>query len=224
MHERARRYNTTSEVIADRHLTALQQRNPRYYREVADLMEDKIQLGRKTDDETSDLQIVAQDVGNILKNFYQMVSQHDRDAEQAHDEALSRLNEIRELLKTSKLSAPDVKSIEERLGDIETRLCCPLTEVNHGRLVPMSDKTRISLVARTLPQLTRAITDVFNLQKERWITEANFDIWFSRLLTALEKRFGEVPFTEPGKDGLSFPIIEHIADCVDRVGDPRRGT
>ena len=223
-HERVWSYHNVAEQIAELHLRALQQRHPRYYLEMSKLMEDKIQLGKKTDEETTELQVVAQDVGNILKNFYKLVSEHDRDATKAEKEAIARLDEIRELLKTSKLSTPNVQAINDRLKDIETRLCCPLTELSHGRVVPMTDATRVSLVARTLPQLTRAITDVFNLQKERWVTEASFDIWLSRLLTTFVKRFGEATFVEPGRDGASFPIVEHIAECLQNVGDPRRGT
>lgn len=223
-HEKSSRYRGHKEHIAEAHLVALQQRHPHYYLELRDLMDDKIKVAEIKKD-IMPIQEIADNAGTIIKHFYDLVGQHDTDMGAANDEALARLTEIRDLLGTCKLSVPDVTVIAKRLTDIETRLCCKLTEVSHGRVMPMSDKTRIGLVAKTLPQLTKGITDVFSILKEKWITEDNFDIWYARLLQALIKKFGEETWVDPnGPDAASFTIVEHIAACLDTLGDPRRGT
>jgi hypothetical protein len=223
-HERDKRYRHVAKQMAEAHLLSLQQHNPKYFADAIQHMDAIIKKGEVLAPEKMLIEQECDKVGKLLSNFYDACSQHDSDAKAANREALDRLTEIRDMLAACQNAPPNMDAIEKRLTDIETRLCCKLTEASYGKLVPMSDKTRISLVAQTLPRLTKGLTDVHNILKERWITEDNFDIWYARLLRAFEKKFSEATWVDPEGDGQTRRIVEHIAECVDVVGDPRRGT
>ena len=220
-HERGRGYRGDKHEIADRHLLALQQRHPYFYWEM-DKVKDSIARRGKQAEGKFDLTLQVKNVAGILDAFYKTVSERDSSPDMDH-EIVGAIKDLTAALKEQggQIESDQALDIHRALCSIENRLVCGLTEVTQNGLVPMSDKTRISLVATTIPKLTKASKDLFDMLKERWITDDHFDIWYAGLLRTVDRKFGDATFIE---DGEKTRIMDAMAECFRDAGDPRRGT
>jgi len=196
-HEHKGLYWRHREAIAQLHLESLQQRHPCYYLEAMDMAKELIKRA-----DVKPAIIIADEVNQVkglLANFYTMCTDYDKNKAIASKNVLEQLQAIETLLKAFPDDSGEevdgdpqsLERVQELFQEIKTRLTCPLTETTKFGLVPMSDKTRISLIAGTAPKLTKAMKDIVDIMKERWITDNSFDQWLAELLRAFEKEFGE---------------------------------
>jgi len=218
-HERSVQYRMKRKEIEEGHLLALQQHNPRYYVDADKMITDIVKKGNEAEN-AFNLEAEVAQVKNILSLFYSSVSDFEKEKKN-QEPIIQAVVDLKNAIQDKEIAEQEAHDIARALENIQARLTCPLTENSKFGPVPMSDATRIKLSADTLPKLTRSIKDLHDILKEQWITEEAFAIWCRDLVMEFDKKFGEHTLeTDEG----SFKIVEMIADCFRRIGQPRRGT
>ena len=219
-HERGRRKGI-AEKFAALHLEALQQHNPFFYISEAHMKAEIIKLGKEALAQDFSLPQEIQAVRGIMQRFYTLAADYEKEVE-GHEKVVAAVEALTAAIR-EKGTIPEQEwlEIKESIDFIRTRLTCPLTEPTQYGLMPMSDKTRLTLASNTSEKMVRSMKGLFDMMKERWITEEAFNIWCGRLASELDKEFGEARYAT---DKGSFRIVDHAMAAWKRVGEPRRGT
>lgn len=218
-HERKKGYDRIKDKIAAAHLEAMQQHHPRFYWEAHEVY-DEIEKKGKAAEGAYDLQDDLIAVQGLMRVFVSSLSEHDKNVRDPQP-IIKSIDALTEAIK-DKNSIPEQEWLEigQSLDYIKTRLVCPLTERTQYGIVEMCDATKIKLASQTLVNFTRSAKTVFDIVKEKWISDINFDKWFAGLMRTYDRKFGEATYqTDKGDER----ITEIIAECVREAGDPRRG-
>ena len=83
---------------------------------------------------------------------------------------------------------------------------------------PISDKTRIELMAKLLPKVTQFLTVEAKLRESESIDVAQFEVWFGRFFSALQD-LGRALDNHEITTGSE--LVERFRDAMRELGDPR---
>jgi len=218
-HEKSREYKKWKYKIAEEHLIALQQRHPEFYLDAEEFMTDAISKADNVPQRTQQDDLI--EVGGILRSFWGILSDADKNPDEKAKIATTMDKLHNAIVDKKGFTEHDGLECLESINYVKAKLTCPLTEMSKFGLVEMSDKTKYKLVADTADKFAKTVKTVFDIEKERWITYENFEIWYGVMLRKVEKRFGEATFeTAEGQ----FKITEILADELDHLDDPRKGS
>ncbi len=93
-----------------------------------------------------------------------------------------------------------------------------LTEYVDGKLKPMSDKTRIDMMAKLLPKVNTFIRTEAKLREADSISLAQFRVWFGKFWSILEGLATDVGAGHV-KEGAE--LLELFKNSMKELGDPR---
>jgi len=214
-HEKGHR-QADAEAFAEAHLVSLQQHNPRHYLEYADIFDDIIKKGKAAELSSFDLTAEVSDVRSFVQSFYASLSDWEKTKHDAKP-IVEAIEALREQVEAGGLLS---ESVLLELENIKTRVECPLTERLGNQIIPMTDKSKLTLSTGTLRQLAQASKDLFALKMVRAYSAENLSIWMMRLAHDMEKTFSEHTIET---DNGTFKILELVCKCFADVGNPKMG-
>lgn len=212
-HERSAGYRGTKDMIANNHKIALQQNNPRMNLP-AEKHIDYLDLeGKNAARIANQMNMLpeAEMVKSQVQSFYRLMSEWEGN-EGFRNEAYQVLHDIS--------ARPEINDDDRKvLADIRDKMVFPLTE-RGGK--EMSGEVRYKLLTSTLKDLTDAMRTLQDILDHDSITSEAFKVWMGRVVEQLKKEFEEQHYMNK-EHQTQFRIIEGIAECFRRAGDPRRG-
>lgn len=93
-----------------------------------------------------------------------------------------------------------------------------LTEYVDGVRQPMSDKTRLGLLANLLPKVNTFLATEHRLRQHEMIEESQFKVWFGQFFSCLESLCNEL---DTGGIENGTQLKERFRDMMRDLGDPR---
>lgn len=214
-HEKGKRKGMKKE-FAERHLIAIQQRNPAIMANGEKYMET---IGEEATVIASDFRIApaASKVYGILDSFYSLLSKWESD-KSARDESVEAVVALRhELQRVEKLDEDLAARIMDTLEAVENKLKFPLTE-RGGR--EMSTEVRFKLVATTLKDVMSAMKIMQDISNVNSISVDRFKVWLHKLHRTMIGEFGEQTYVTP--DGKTTRIMDGIASSFASTGEPSK--
>ena len=145
-----------------------------------------------------------------IGRFSEMIRREGEEAEQT----ISLIDELRIArgMVQETILANQGQRLNDR-GQVE-----PLTERVNGKLLPMSDATRIQLMTRLFTSIRTLSATQFALTKDDVITLDQFKVWFARFWTSLK---GALQQYQTGHITDVRELEHTIATALKQLGDPR---
>ena len=106
------------------------------------------------------------------------------------------------------------KWVNPATGEIEL-----LTEYSNGFKVPMSDKTRIELMAKVLPRITEMVKAETDLETMNAITHSMFQVWFGKVWSMMQETTRRL---DAGELKTGIELREAFKDGFNAIGEPRK--
>jgi len=192
---------------AEKHLTAIQQRNPFIYREAEAYEIDVAEKAKKAElqiDFTKEIDTARKMVKEVIEKM------NARETEKACAELLPLLDKV---VETCKESNPEgIRELLKELAAIRTLMENPMTELAAGRHVPMSDKSYYELVSKLLHGVSRLGVDHFQVNRHNVVTLEELNVYFGKQIGIIRR------YIQDPKEWAEF-----INDLRE-IGDPKTKT
>jgi len=217
-HERGRRKGHAKR-FAENDLTSQQQRHPRAFRNAQNFISLKVKTGDEADAEFDLLpELVA--VKNSISEFFNYISEWEKSNEErgAMVDAVIRLTDA--LKEAGPIDPEQAQGISDALDTIVRKMTIPLTEKSGKGVIPMTDGTRIKLMADVFDKLGSGAKRVQELRNISSLSFEEYSRWLRDVLNKSQKTFGSQTFDNKGE---AESIIEMIGQIFFECGDPNKG-
>ena len=212
-HERGVWGHMQRKKLAEDHKVALQQNNPTMHL-TAEKHVDYLDLeGKKAERLANQMNMLpeAETVKLQVQSFYKLMSEWEAN-DGFRKEAMDKISTI---AAKSEITQADRETLEE----IRNKMVFPLTE-RGGK--EMSGEVRFKLLTSTLKDLVESMKTLQEILDHDSITFEAFKVWMSRIVEQMKKEFEEQTYKSK-EYNVDYRIIEGVAECFRRAGDPRRG-
>ena len=203
MHERKIKQSKRMEE-AEKHLHAIQARNPALYRH-ADAFEievkEKGKVAQIQTDFTKEIEMARDLVNEVIQKM------QSREISKACTDVVPILNQCMDEICDATPERQD--RLIEQLQEIKVMMTTPLTELAQGRHVPMSDKSFYELINKLIYNVGRMGVDQWTVNKHEVATREQLHIWYAKLVDVTRR------YIQDPKDWADYVNDLRV------VGDPK---
>lgn len=181
VHERASRLKAVAPLVAERHLEAIQQRNPFIYKDAERWLEDVSQRGDASERYIS----LSGEVDLARAQVQELLDLLRKNRTGSSDTFIGAIQKLcKELLDHVDAGGRDQQFVDQvisKLNRLMEQHEVPLTDTQGGRLVPVSDMRRMEMVRKMIESISKIVRTHTQIQSERFCSQDDVNAYFAAL-------------------------------------------